>query len=69
MGASALFLSVRVTYQRSVHALRETLGFRKAHAEEANALAETALVASEARERPTAPIGDQAVGRGWRPAA
>ena len=44
MGASALFLSVWVTYQRPVHALRETFGFRKAYAEEANALAETALV-------------------------
>ena len=67
MGASALFLSVWVTYQRPVHALRETFGFRKAYAEEANALAETPLVASEARERPTAPVGGgQAVGRGWR---
>ena len=46
-----------MTYQRPVHALRETFGFRKAYAEEANALAETPLVASEARERPTAPVG------------
>ena len=57
MGASALFLSVWVTYQRPVHALRETFGFRKAYAEEANALAETPLVASEAREPPTALVG------------
>jgi hypothetical protein len=57
MGALALFLSVWVTYQQPVHALRETFGFRKAYAEGANALAETALVASEAREQLTAPIG------------
>jgi hypothetical protein len=36
---------------------RETLGFRKAYAEGANPLAETALVASEAPEQLTAPIG------------
>ena len=57
MGASALFLSVWVTYQQPVHALRETVGFRKAHAEGTNALAKTALVASEARQRLTAPGG------------
>ena len=45
-----------MTYQQPVPALRKTFGF-KAHAEGANALAETALVASEARERLTTPIG------------
>ena len=67
MGASALFLSVWVTYHRPVHTLRETFGFRKAYAGEANALAETALVASEARERLTTPIGGGP--GGWAPPA
>jgi hypothetical protein len=56
-----------VTYQQPLHALRETFGFRKASAVGANALAETALVAWEARQRLTAPIGG-ALG-GWATSA
>lgn len=43
MGASAVILSVWMTYQRPVVALRKALGFQKVYIEGANARAETAL--------------------------